>query len=245
MADWNIRPRATACCTCGTPFAIGDKGHSILLLEGEQWMRQDFCPTCFKAQKERFINNQTNAWTFVVPPQQKSKTTTEDVVKRETAEHLLRALIQRQQDRDIGMIYILSILLERNKQLIERRTTFDDAGRRVRMYEHRATGDVFAILDPGLQPVDVPPLQKRIVALLEGTESLTDEAPTEGMDDLPAVVEPPVVEPLAEETWPVREAENDASTAYVATDAPMPRDMSLERMHEDVLPMITPDVQKE
>lgn len=251
MADWNIRPRSTTCCACGAAFAIGDKGHSLLLLEGEQWVRQDFCSPCFKAQKERFTHNQTNAWTFIVPPPQKHKPTTEDVVKRETAEHLLRTLIQRNRSQDVGMIYILAILLERNKQFIERRTTFDETGHRVRMYEQRATGDLFTILDPGLQPADVPALQKRIVALLEGTESLEETAPsleallpetTTGESTQPIVhqtdLAPSTADACVDDPWPLaKPASERGEEPFTATDAPMPRDMSLERMHEDVLPV--------
>lgn len=251
MADWNIRPRSTICSACGTPFAIGDKGHSLLLLEGEQWIRQDFCLTCFKNQKERFTHNQTNAWTFIVPPPQKHKPTTEDVVKRETAEHLLRTLIQRNRSQDVGMIYILAILLERNKQFVERRTTFDEEGHRVRMYEQRATGDLFTILDPGLQPADVPALQKRIVALLEGTESLEETEPSleallpntptvESSKEMPQQTDivGSTSQECVEEAWPLAiPATDSVEVDYKATDAPMPRDMSLERMHEDVLPI--------
>lgn len=252
MADWNIRPRSTTCSACGAPFAIGDKGHSLLLLEHEQWVRLDFCVACFTAQRERFTRNQANAWTFVVSPQQKHKSTTEEVVKRETAEHLLRTLIQRNRAQDVGMIYILAILLERNKQFVERRTTFDEEGRRVRMYEQRATGDVFAILDPELQPIDVPPLQKRIVALLEGKESLDDTIPSleallPAEETSPIIVDVPVAsveQPMEEIAWP-RPAQEVEEGAYGATDAPMPRDMSLERMHEDVLPMQSSDSTKE
>jgi hypothetical protein len=225
MADWNIRPRAAVCCFCEKPFAVGDKGHSLLSQVGDQWLRQDCCAHCFNVQKAQLSREQANAWSFVVPPSQKVKAA--EVVKRETAEHLLRTLLLRQRPEDVGMIYILSILLERNKQFVERQTFVDDAGHRVRVYEQRATGDIFKILDPGLRPIDVPALQRRIVALIEGTESLDETqpnevAPTEGRD--------------GDASAPVACVE--ATACETTASSRVPLDMSMERMHEEALPFL-------
>lgn len=238
MADWNIRPRSTTCTTCGVSFSVGDKGHSLLHLEGDQWVRQDYCVACFKAYKASSPKTFANAWTFVVSPSQKRKAAVE-VVKRETAEHLLRTLVQRQQPEDAGMIYILAVLLERNKQFVERRTALDDEGRRVRVYEQRATGDIFTILDPGLQPADVPALQKRIVALLEGKVSLEEDA-----SEPSPTSETTTEAPSADDTLQAADgAEVDVAEgpdeAVDVTPPALPLDLSMERLHDEELPFDT------
>ena len=234
MADWNIRPRAIACTLCGKPFAAGDKGHSLLSLAGEEWIREDYCPTCFLQRKGNLISAQTNAWTFVVPTNQKTKAT-EEVVKRETAEHLLRTLLQRNQPNDVGMIYILAILLERKKQFVERRTTIDEEGHRIRMYEQRSTGDIFSILDPCLRPADVPALQMRIVALLEGKESLDQDVMT---SETEIEKDPSLYDSVGnEEGISISERVDDRrlEDENVASKS-LPCDMSMEVMHEELLP---------
>lgn len=166
MADWNIRPRATACCHCKNPFAIGDKGHSLLLPNPQGLERIDLCEACFAAQTQLAPTLRKGAWTFLIPPQKKRNQPPE-TLQRETADHLLRTLLKRNHLNDRPIIYLLSILLERKKQLIERRTTINAEGLRVRIYEQRGTGDIFTIIDPQIQPIDIPAIQRRIITLLE------------------------------------------------------------------------------
>ncbi len=167
MADWNIRPRSTQCYHCKKEFKVGDKGHSLLVPTEESFDRQDFCETCFSSKEIVTPSLRSGAWTFVIP-QHKQNSTVATPVQHETAEHLLRTLLKRNRKEDCDIIYILSILLERKKQLIERRTAVDDEGRRVRIYEQRGTGDIFNIVDPNIQPIEIPTVQRRIIALLEG-----------------------------------------------------------------------------
>ncbi len=167
MADWNIKPRATQCTACHAPFTPGMKGHSLLEPQEEGYQRHDLCDACFKALPEASHRFTSGAWTFTIPKATLSKQK-EEPVQKETAEHLLRVLTERNYSADRGVIYVLAILLERSKQLIERRVTLNAEGFRLRLYEHRSSGDLFAIVDPALTPEDLPAVQQRVLELLEG-----------------------------------------------------------------------------
>lgn len=167
MVDWDIKPRAAACAACGLPFPPGGTGHSLLLREGEAWLRRDFCPACFAALPKGAAHAAVSAWAFVVPTAPKPRTR-EEPLRRETAEALLRTLIARGDPRDQGVVYVLAILMERGRRFVERSVTTDAEGRRVRLYEQRGTGDLFPIVDPGLRPGDVAAVQRRVLELLEG-----------------------------------------------------------------------------
>lgn len=167
MADWDIKPRAPLCASCGAPFAPGDSGHSLLLREGEAWLRRDLCPACYAALPKGAAQAAVSAWAFAVPKAGKPQTR-EEPLRRETAEALLRTLVARGDPRDRGAIYVLAILMERGKRFVERSVTADAEGRRVRLYEQRGTGDLFPIVDPGLRPEDVAAVQQRVLELLEG-----------------------------------------------------------------------------
>lgn len=167
MADWDIKPRAAACAACGAPFAPGSAGHSLLLREGEAWLRRDLCPECFAALPKGAAHAAVSAWAFAVPKAEKPPAR-EEPLRRETAEALLRTLVARGDPRDRGAIYVLAILMERGKRFVERSVTTDAEGRRVRLYEQRGTGDLFPVIDPGLRPEDVAAVQRRVLELLEG-----------------------------------------------------------------------------
>lgn len=167
MADWEIKPRAAACAACGAPFVPGGAGHSLLLREGEAWLRRDLCPACFVALPKGAAHAAVSAWAFSVPKAEKPRTR-EEPLRRETAEALLRTLVARGDPRDRGAIYVLAILMERGKRFVERSVTMDAEGRRVRLYEQRGTGDLFPVIDPGLRPEDVATVQQRVLELLEG-----------------------------------------------------------------------------
>ncbi len=167
MADWNLQPRAAACVACGAAFSPGDSGHSLLLREDEAWLRRDLCPACFAALPKGAVQSAVSAWAFAVPKAAKGKVR-EEPLRRESAERLLRTLMARGDPRDLGAAYVLAILLERGKRFVERSVTTDAAGRRVRLYEQRGTGDLFPVIDPGLKAEDIAAVQRRVLELLEG-----------------------------------------------------------------------------
>lgn len=172
MADWNIKPRSARCSACGKVFEPGGSGHSLLeLTEDGTFARRDLCPACFSALPPETLQSLPGAWAFTLANTAKSKTR-EAPLRKETAEHLLRVLLERNAPADRGVCYVLAILLERSRQFIERRISRAPDGRRIRLYEQRGTGDLFPIEDPGLKPQDLPAIQTRVLALLEGKISL-------------------------------------------------------------------------
>ncbi len=167
MADWNIKPRASHCSGCNAPFQPGMSGHSLLDPTDEGYQRRDLCPACFKALPRVAGQVPSGAWTFTVPKATTHKAK-EEPVQKETAEHLLRVLSERGDPADQGVIYVLAILLERTKQFIERKVTTAPDGKRIRHYEQKSSGDLFTIVDPALRAEDLPAVQQRVLALLEG-----------------------------------------------------------------------------
>jgi hypothetical protein len=175
MADWNIRPRALQCSDCEKPFTPKMKGHTLLVQSEEGYLRKDLCVDCFKKCTEQNAAFSSAAWAFTIPAVSTKNARKEAPVKKETAIQLLRKLIARENPADVGAIYILAILLERNKQFIERDVRQNAEGALVRLYEFKATGEVFTIEAPDLRPDNLASVQQRVIDLLEGKESLTSQ----------------------------------------------------------------------
>jgi hypothetical protein len=73
-------------------------------------------------------------------------------------------------------VYVLAVMLERSKILVERDTKELDDGSIRRIYEDRKQGDTFVILDPRLRLENLADVQQQVVALLSGTKTLGEVA---------------------------------------------------------------------
>ena len=170
MNDWNIKPRSAQCAECGLPFTPGVSGHSILETGEAGLTRRDLCKACFASLEPEAVRAFSGVWAFTIPQATIAKQK-EEPLRKETAEHLLRRLLERNAQEDRSAIYVLAVLLERGKNLVERKVVRSPEGRKLRLYEQRGTGDLFTIEDPELRPEDLPGVQQRVLDLLEGRDS--------------------------------------------------------------------------
>lgn len=162
--DWNIKPRSRSCTICGRSFAPGDSCASVLFETVGGLERQDFCPKCLEKRSTAY--QPFSVWQGEIPiPNAPSQPKTEPI-QHQTAEALLRRLIELDNPDDVGVIYILAVMLERKKQLIERDAHIRPEGGILRIYEQKSTGDSFVILDPQLRLDAISELQQRVLELL-------------------------------------------------------------------------------
>ena len=52
VETWRISRGKAACCACGKEFQPNQGLFSALREEGEEFLRHDFCPSCWPAQQE-------------------------------------------------------------------------------------------------------------------------------------------------------------------------------------------------
>ncbi|MBI3850972.1 MAG: hypothetical protein HY298_11950 [Verrucomicrobia bacterium] len=165
MNDWNIQSRAHACEACGKPFADQEVFHTLLVDEKEDFRRSDICQACWQKQYSEGARDRkgfVSYWQGVYA----APSATPDPIKKETAETLLRKLIELNDPRHIPAGYILAVMLERKRILKVKEQLVHD-GQRVFIYEQPKTGDVFTITDPNLQLNQLEQVQCDVAALLE------------------------------------------------------------------------------
>ena len=75
-----------------------------------------------------------------------------------------------------NVVYVLAVMLERSKILVERDAKELEDGKIRRVYEDRKQGDTFVILDPRLRLENLAEVQSQVVALLSGTKTLGEVA---------------------------------------------------------------------
>ena len=89
-----------------------------------------------------------------------------EAIRRDDAESLLRKLLDRREERHAAAAYILAVMLER-KRILRVKGQSRDHGRRLFIYEHPKSGDLFSIADPDLQLDQLEAVQHDVAQLLE------------------------------------------------------------------------------
>jgi len=89
-----------------------------------------------------------------------------EAIHRETAETLLRKLIEQNEPSHLPAAYILAVMLERKRVFKVKEQIVRD-GKRTFIYEQPKTGDVFTIADPHLHLHQLEEVQRDVAALLE------------------------------------------------------------------------------
>lgn len=165
MNDWNIQSRGHACESCGKPYADQEAYHTLLYEEKTELRRSDICAACWQQQfsdgaRERkgFISYWHGIYEAPPPPS--------DPIQKETAETLLRKLVEQNDPRYVPAGYILAVMLER-KRLLKVKEQIVRDGKRTFIYEQPRTGDVFTIADPDLRLDQLEAVQRDVAALLE------------------------------------------------------------------------------
>lgn len=194
MIDWNIQSRAHHCQACEQKFADKQPYHTVLCDEKHEYQRRDVCDKCWQEQfaaeaKDRkgFISHWHGV--YHAPPAQPP-----DAIQKDTAETLLRKLMELNDPKYAASSYILAVMLER-KRLLKIQSQFRQDGKRVFVYEQPKTGDIFTIPDPDLQLDQLQQVQHDVANLLEhGVPELVSQTPP-----VLAAIEPPMDTPSIEE----------------------------------------------
>lgn len=164
-ATYSVRKRAQHCEACNRAFEDGEEIFSRLIFENGEYLRLDYCKEC---QSQKSVDTPLSSWktVFMLPPPPK-----EEALKKENAESLLRSLIEDSEHDHINVIYILTIMLERKKILIERDVKTQPDGKKLRIYEHKHTGETLLITDPDLKLSELAHVQEEVINLLGGPQT--------------------------------------------------------------------------
>lgn len=157
--EWNVRKRAHSCADCSESFADGSPFFSQLINSGEELERIDRCRKCHSERADRTGSTWRSVYQSNPPP--------EEVVNRDTTDQLLQRLLQDNNPDDRSVIFILAVMLERKRILIERDVQKQTDGTLLRIYEDRRNGDALSIVDPQLSLDELTDVQQQVISLLD------------------------------------------------------------------------------
>ena len=166
--DWNIRSRGHVCTICQKPLVDRAPVVSALKESMEGYERFDCHPECWKAAERDWKPFSVWDGVYLAPVKEEKK----EPLKKEDAGELLRKLVTLDDPAMKNVVYVLAVLLERSKILVERDAREQADHTIIRIYEHRKTGESFVVLDPRLRLENLAEVQQQVVALLSGTKTL-------------------------------------------------------------------------
>lgn len=179
--DWDIRARSDACSACTKPFDDRQVCFSALSFGQEGYARADFCEPCWQGEQEGHDPYSTWKGVFRVPPPPP-----EEPLKKENAESLLRRLMEDDDESQLNVIFILAVMLERKRTLVERHVQRREDGSILRAYEHRETGETFLVPDPSLRLDELEDVQRQVIDMLGGPNKKGETPEAEGEAASPA-----------------------------------------------------------
>jgi hypothetical protein len=179
MTEWDIQPRSNTCTACARPFADKQAYHTLLSLDAEGYRRRDLCGACFAGATRDGVLSYWQGEYKLPPP------SPPEPIQKDTAETLLRKLVESNDPGQSGARYILAVMLERKRLLKHRDTVRDEQGHELLVYEHARSGETFTLPDPHLRLDQLENVQRQVAELLgTGTPQngeaapATDAAPT-------------------------------------------------------------------
>jgi hypothetical protein len=206
MIEWNIQSRARTCQACEKAFVDKEVFHTLLFDQKHGYNRLDICTTCWKdqysqgaADRKGFVSYWQGVYTVPPPP-------APEAIQKQTAESLLRKLIELNEPAHAAARFILAAMLER-KRLLRVKAQIVEQQQRIFVYEHPKSGELWTIPDPNLQLDQLDHVQREVAHLLEhGLNSAPALSPAVSIDQSPSPSTPLITgfetgpAPLPEET---------------------------------------------
>lgn len=158
--DWEIKSRSRVCSISQVPFEDGQTIYSCLKRSQQGFDRLDIAEAHWTPElRDQSLSSWRSVYNAPPPP-------APEALKKETAETLLRQFMSRDDESRAPLMFILAVMLERKRELVERDIQTRDDGTRIRIYEHKRTGEMFAIPDPELKLDELESVQAQVNDLL-------------------------------------------------------------------------------
>ena len=174
--EWNIRSRGHFCSICQKPLVDHAPVISALKETPEGYERFDCHPECWKTAERDWEPFSQWDGVYFAPVKVEKK----EALKKEDAGELLRKLMTLDDPAMKNVVYVLAVMLERSKILVERDSKEQKDGTIRRVYEDRRQGDTFVILDPRIRLENIGEVQQQVVA--EASEGAAESGGAETAD---------------------------------------------------------------
>ncbi len=172
--SWHIKARSHHCSVTNKPFSEGQPFLTALFTDpgSDGYLRLDFSEDGWGTRNEK-EPQPFSFWRSVYrPPEAETRI---EIVEKDDPEALLARLVEEDEAHTENARYILAVMLERRKLLIETDSQKTRSGL-LRIYQHRHSGEIFIVKDPQIPLSEVAPLQAEVQQLLAPGETEAEPA---------------------------------------------------------------------
>ncbi|HBJ84181.1 MAG TPA: hypothetical protein DDZ88_10005 [Verrucomicrobiales bacterium] len=161
--NWSIRTRAHQCALTGRPFEDGETFHTTIHFDPQEngYVRRDVCAEAWPQEREQ--RKPVAAWKNVY--QKVIAEAKPEIAPKESAQDLLQRFIEDGDPKTENARYILALMLERKRQLVQTAEKEVD-GAKMLFYENKKTGEIFIVRDPELRLDEVAQIQDEVASIL-------------------------------------------------------------------------------
>lgn len=232
--NWSIRSRAHQCALTGRPFEDGESFHTTIYFDPQEngYVRRDVCAEAWPQEREQ--RKPVAAWKNIY--QKVIAEAKPEIAPKESAQDLLQRFIEDGDPKTENARYILALMLERKRQLVQTAEKEVD-GAKMLFYENKKTGEIFIVRDPELRLDEIAQMQDEVASILafggpaaEAAKAvgvtLTVDGVVPAADTAPELSEPaPEAEPPSENfeptvsDEPAEEASGEEEAAESAAEA--------------------------
>jgi len=163
---WAIQTRAKECAYTGHVFTNGEPYFTALFRDENsgEFSRHDYCEAAWK-ELQPTLTKVFSSWKSVF--RIAVKPTKQPAVTQETAEQLLAQLVEQDDQATENARFILAIMLERKRILVETDTQ-KISNSILRIYQNKKTGEVYIIRDPNIPLSEIESIQEEVATMLKG-----------------------------------------------------------------------------
>jgi hypothetical protein len=158
--EWEIKGRSHVCTATGHEFADGEPFYTLLFDERGGFRREDLCEEAWRSRDQTKAPHSFWRNRYEIPPPPAP-----EALGKQTAESLLRRYMSEPGEEHANVRFILALMLER-KRLLKPIEVKEEDGKRLQIYLHAKTGEVFVIPDPGLHLDQIETVQNEVAGLL-------------------------------------------------------------------------------
>ncbi len=171
VQDWKIRSRSHRCSYSEEPFEDGEDFYTCIFIDprSDGYIRRDYGARSWPLIQRNLDPPPFSFWksTYEAPVVEEKT----EALGPESAESMLRRMIDEDDPSTENARYILALMLERKKTLRPVDEKITDEQRKLIFYEHKTSGDLFIIADPELKLDDLGKVQEEVSALLGGAKT--------------------------------------------------------------------------
>lgn len=181
MSEYEISRSSGKCATCGRALEVGDTFFTVVLAEGDGFLRQDIGVECWQGPPEGVL---CHFRTRLPEREKKRKVLVDDSVLVD----FFRRLSETDEAGKERFRFVLSLILLR-KRLLKYEQTTREAGREFWHMRLMSDKSQHRIVNPGLVESQIEGLTVELGAILEGFAADAEQAAEEGAEATVAVAD--------------------------------------------------------